>query len=547
MDATEIGDAGAIKVGNMLSRNTSIATICLGDNRIGDLGLSSLFAACKRNKSLTALHIDRNRMSMFDAADAVRDFLCVCKTVIEMNLSSSHLGTDGIRALAPALAKNTTLLSIDLSFNDIQDIGARLLGEALSHNGTLIELNLKGNHIGNHGINGLMKSLHQNDVSAIQRMRKQRADVGYLKQWKAWKHEIEREGDVSDDHDASDTEANAPQQQKRTMSLEQLSALLTSHARAADYAKRTASKNPRRSMQPGTQSSNATSKAKRGSVMRVLGAEASVDRTGSFNESDDASKISALDALTIAVLGDTMEDPAEKKKHAQKAGVVKNPKGQTERVRKLAQKPINLPQRQTGIQQLDLSENKIGFEGGKSIGEALRSNAILLQLCLNHNPLTDAGCEAVIEDLKFNESLLKLEMKDCRFGDTAGEQLKDTFSIQMRLTHLDISNNSFTGKTVKALAAGLGEAKFPKLQSLVLITDKGPRQDIGEGAKALGYAMHTNNMLLLKHVVFSSAPENVARGIEIILQINRDNNTPADRERVKKERVCCASGILVSA
>ena len=38
MDATEIGDAGAIKVGNMLSRNTSIATICLGANRIGDLG-----------------------------------------------------------------------------------------------------------------------------------------------------------------------------------------------------------------------------------------------------------------------------------------------------------------------------------------------------------------------------------------------------------------------------------------------------------------------------------------------------------------------------
>ena len=89
---------------------------------------------------------------------------------------------------------------------------------------------------------------------------------------------------------------------------------------------------------------------------------------------------------------------AKKNKQAPKAV----PKSQLERIRKLAQ-----PQRLSGIQLLDLSDNRIGFEGGKSIGEALRTNAMLQQLCLSQNPMTDTG-EAVTEDLSFNE-LLHLE------------------------------------------------------------------------------------------------------------------------------------------
>ena len=73
---------------------------------------------------------------------------------------------------------------------------------------------------------------------------------------------------------------------------------------------------------------------------------------------------------------------AKKNKQAPKAV----PKSQLERIRKLAQ-----PQRLSGIQLLDLSDNRIGFEGGKSIGEALRTNAMLQQLCLSQNPMTDTG------------------------------------------------------------------------------------------------------------------------------------------------------------
>ena len=56
----------------------------------------------------------------------------------------------------------------------------------------------------------------------------------------------------------------------------------------------------------------------------------------------------------------------------------------------------------TGI---DLKDNKIGDEGGKAIGEALKVNTSLTEIYLGDNNIGDEGGKAIGEALKVNTNI----------------------------------------------------------------------------------------------------------------------------------------------
>jgi Ran GTPase-activating protein (RanGAP) involved in mRNA processing and transport len=65
----------------------------------------------------------------------------------------------GAKALAEALAANTTLTSLTLSDNYIEVEGAKALAEALVQNKSLAELSIKGNELGDEGVDALATAL----------------------------------------------------------------------------------------------------------------------------------------------------------------------------------------------------------------------------------------------------------------------------------------------------------------------------------------------------------------------------------------------------
>ena len=69
-------------------------------------------------------------------------------TLQSLNLHRNSIGDEGAKALSEALKENTTLQSLNLQSNSIKYDGAKALSEALKENTTLQSLDLGGNSIG---------------------------------------------------------------------------------------------------------------------------------------------------------------------------------------------------------------------------------------------------------------------------------------------------------------------------------------------------------------------------------------------------------------
>ena len=64
----------------------------------------------------------------------------------------------------------------------------------------------------------------------------------------------------------------------------------------------------------------------------------------------------------------------------------------------------------TSLTKIYLYGNKIGDEGGKAIGEALKVNTSLTEIDLRDNNIGDEGGKAIGEALKVNTSLTDIDL-----------------------------------------------------------------------------------------------------------------------------------------
>ncbi|KAH7036113.1 hypothetical protein BKA57DRAFT_429798 [Linnemannia elongata] len=168
--SNKIGDDGAQALSEALKTNSTLTTLDLYNNSIGPNGAQALSKALKTNSTLTTLNIHRNRIGP-DGAQALSEALKTNSTLTTFNLSFNRIGNNGAQALFKALQTNSTLSTLDLSFNLIGDDGTQALSEALKTNSTLTTLNLEFNPIGDNGTQALSEALKTNSTVTIAGLR----------------------------------------------------------------------------------------------------------------------------------------------------------------------------------------------------------------------------------------------------------------------------------------------------------------------------------------------------------------------------------------
>ncbi|KAG0064941.1 hypothetical protein BGZ89_008736 [Linnemannia elongata] len=119
------------------------------------------------NSTLTSLDL-RNNLIGDNGAQALAEALKTNSTLTTLKLWSNSIGPDGARALSEALKTNSTLTTLDLLDNSIGDHGAQAFSEALKANSTLTILNLKGNSIGPNGAQAQTEALKTNPTVIIE-------------------------------------------------------------------------------------------------------------------------------------------------------------------------------------------------------------------------------------------------------------------------------------------------------------------------------------------------------------------------------------------
>jgi Ran GTPase-activating protein (RanGAP) involved in mRNA processing and transport len=145
LSKNDIGDEGSVDIGEALTKNSTLALIDLEDNGIGDTGSSSIAAALLENTTLTKVFLNGNSIGPGGAA-AIAEMLRVNTNLQFLGLGRNCIGNGGAVAIAAALRSNATITRLDLNGNGISDEGAAAILTALKQdNNTLVMLNLGDN------------------------------------------------------------------------------------------------------------------------------------------------------------------------------------------------------------------------------------------------------------------------------------------------------------------------------------------------------------------------------------------------------------------
>ncbi|KAL0239430.1 hypothetical protein GEMRC1_009538 [Eukaryota sp. GEM-RC1] len=156
-----IGDDGVRALSEALKANETVSNINLGGNLIGIEGARLFAEALKVNNAVTSIVIKNNFISD-EGATALAEALKVNTSVKSINLSTNSIGDHGFIDLAEALKVNTTITSVNLSSNYVGDLGTRALAEALKVNTTIKDIELDNNSIGDDGARALADALIEN-------------------------------------------------------------------------------------------------------------------------------------------------------------------------------------------------------------------------------------------------------------------------------------------------------------------------------------------------------------------------------------------------
>lgn len=185
-----LGPASAAIVAGCIRRNATVTALHLDDNRIGAEGVAALTAVLA-STNVVSLSLSGNGIGA-DGLTAIAAVLnatelttlnlaenCVCDVLFNFNAANEvrdgrYSGTysvKGIAALASGLRGNRSLTALNLADNGIGDEGCVELAHALAHNRSLASLNLHMNDMGVKGANALAAVVADTRITHL--------DVGY--------------------------------------------------------------------------------------------------------------------------------------------------------------------------------------------------------------------------------------------------------------------------------------------------------------------------------------------------------------------------------
>ncbi|CAF4747350.1 unnamed protein product [Rotaria sp. Silwood1] len=151
---------------NLLKINSTLTTLHLGWNSIGESDVQKLMDALAINTTLKILDIGWNKITD-KGAQHLADALKTNKTLTTLSLQNNGIGDIGAEFLANALSYSSTLTTLDLSRNEITGRGMKYFENALKNNTGLQTLDLWDNEIGTIGAQHLANGIKHNSHSIV--------------------------------------------------------------------------------------------------------------------------------------------------------------------------------------------------------------------------------------------------------------------------------------------------------------------------------------------------------------------------------------------
>ncbi|CAF1118922.1 unnamed protein product [Adineta steineri] len=109
------------------------------------------FKGVDRNYRIATKAAAKCALKNLRRAQHLADALKNNTTLITLNLNYNKIGDKGAQYLADSLRNNTTFTTLTLSYNQLGPIGAQYVADSLTNNTTLVQLDLGGNEIGEEG------------------------------------------------------------------------------------------------------------------------------------------------------------------------------------------------------------------------------------------------------------------------------------------------------------------------------------------------------------------------------------------------------------
>ena len=162
--------------------------------------------------------------------------------------------------------------------------------------------------------------------------------------------------------------------------------------------------------------------------------------------------------------------------------------------------------------------NRIGDEGAKALGEALKNNTTLTILDLMCNRIGDEGGQALGEALQNNTALTRLDLERNRISYVGAKALGEGLQKNITLTSLNLGYNQLGEEGAKALAAGL--ERNMTLTALYLNSSQ-----IGTEDEKLINSLITRNQRFLKELQSTALKQLIAGRILLraASALNKDN------------------------
>jgi len=156
-----VDDVFVAQLVEVLETNSSVVSLHLERNNLGDTSAQALARILKRNGTLKALELDYNNIGDSGISN-IANGLQVNAGLHQLDLIYNRVGHQGAERLADALITNNMLKTLTLHGNPIGDAGAAALAQALPLNRSLQSLSLHAVNLGDEGASRLSWSLHDN-------------------------------------------------------------------------------------------------------------------------------------------------------------------------------------------------------------------------------------------------------------------------------------------------------------------------------------------------------------------------------------------------
>ncbi|XP_044178924.1 NLR family CARD domain-containing protein 3-like [Acropora millepora] len=492
-----IGDEGANSLSEALRVNTSLTSLDLDDNSIGKEGAYSLSEALRVNTSLTSLDLSKNSIGV-EGASSLSQTLRVNTSLTSLRLYWNSIGDDGASSLSEALRVNTSLTSLDLHGNSIGDEGASSLSGALRVNTSLTSLNLGQNSIGDEGASSVSEALRVN--TSLTSLNLSENSIG-----------VEGGSSLSEALRVN-TSLTSLYLCVNSIGVEGASSFSETLRVNTSLTSLYLIKNS-----IGVEGASCLSEALRvnTSLTSLDLSENSIGDEGASSLSEALRVNTSLTSLYLARNSIGVEGASSLSEALRvNTSLTSLHLGSNSIGDEGASSLSEALRVNTSLTSLDLLVNSIGVEGASSLSQTLRVNTSLTSLRLYENSICDDGASSLSEALRVNTSLTSLNLGRNSIGDEGASSVSEALRVNTSLTSLNLSENSIGVEGGSSLSEAL--RVNTSLTSLNLCYNS-----IGDkGASSLSGALRVNTSLTSLHLGQNSIGDEGTSSLSEALKVN---------------------------